>query len=178
MEHSSASISQSIVTAKKLIIKITVSQYPVHLTYLSLSSPLFAKRDYSELYLLLVCKSKIPSIPLRFPAKLREEPLLWPRHLQIKLRMEAMWWLVASQATYKTYSTSGRTCTWRSLKTRQFLSRLTIRHSIPHFSKTLKLLPERFFLILLSVKIQDLHCLNLFEKISIRKGSGTGQKRS
>ena len=180
MEHSSASISQSIVTAKKLIIKITVSQYPVHLTYLSLSSPQFVEKDYSESCPQLAFKSKIPLIPSRLRVKLSSsvEAQLWPQHLQIKHRMEVRWWLVVNQATFKTYSISGKTCTWRPLKTREFLFRLTTMLSIPHFYKTPKHLPERSFLTPLSAKILDLHCLNLLEKTSIRKDSGIGQKRS
>lgn len=182
MEHlSAAHLSQSLVTAKKLIIKITVSPYPVHLTYLSLSSPLFAKRNYSGSSPLLAFKNKIPLIPLRLQVKLTSsvaEVQQWLQHLQIKLRTAVRLWQVANQAIYKTYSTSGRTCTWRPLKTREILFRLTIKPSIPHFSRTPMHLPERSFLTPLSVKILDLRSLNLLEKTSIRKDSGTGLRRS
>jgi len=181
MEHRLRRISQSISRPKKLIIRITVSRYPVHLTYLSLSSPLFAKRNYSGLSPLLVFKNKIPLIPLRLQVKLTSsvaDAQQWLQHLQIKLRTAVRLWQVANQAISKTYSTSGRTCTWRPLKTREISFRLTIKLSIPHFYRTPMHLPERSFLTPLSVKILDLLSLNLLEKTSIRKDSGTELRRS
>jgi hypothetical protein len=180
MEHRLRRISQSIARPKKLIIRITVSRYPVHLTYLSLSSPLFAKRDYLESCLQVACKSKILLIPLRLLVKVSSsvEGQLWLLILQIKHRMQVKWWPVTNQVTFKTYSISGRICTWRFLKTREFSFRLTIKPSIQHFSKIQKHLPGRSFLTPLSARIQGSHCLSLSEKTSIRRVSGTGQKRS